>query len=458
MLVAHLESAGSPIDMSAVAEALEQLPPKLRPARFQIWDRLPRTIHGKLDRAALIGLSPSTSPSATSSAADDAADAIAGSVSPAGRAVQPGVAATEPTSAMVATVLDAMRVALERDLSADDDFFRTGGDSLAALVTVTRIEQAIGRPVMVTRLIEHPTARSLAAALDAAAPHAAAPHAAGMAGDPLRHPLVEWEHGDPTDRSLPLLAMFAHGGNGHLLGYYDLLDGLRTLGLPNQVVGFRLPGADERTSPRATVEEQVDAFFDAFLAIAGDRPCVLLGGSSGGLLAWEVARRRRALGHTDDTVLFMDTVHPDALRESRGSRLDKYRQLFTDGGAAGVAREVRVRLESRRRLFLATRRGERESAGTVLGAAQTAAVLVEESVDRSAMAYHPVPQPGRTVLLAAATTDRAYTEQRWRPIAGGLVVVPVEGSHNGPDSIGAAHRVHQVADAAVAELQLLNRP
>jgi thioesterase domain-containing protein len=184
---------------------------------------------------------------------------------------------------------------------------------------------------------------------------------------------------------------------------------------------------------------------------------VLLGGSSGGLLAWEVARRRRALGHTDDTVLFMDTVHPDALRESRGSRFGKYRQLFADGGAAGVAREVRVRFESRRRLFLATRRGEAESSGTALGSAQTAAVLVEESVDRSAMAYHPVPMPGRTVLLAASATDRVHTEQRWRPIAGGLVVVPVEGSHNGPDSIGAAHRVHQVADAAVAELQLLHR-
>jgi thioesterase domain-containing protein len=277
------------------------------------------------------------------------------------------------------------------------------------------------------------------------------------AGDPLHHPLVEWELGDPTDHSLPLLALFAHGGNGHLLGYYDLIDGLRTRGVPHQVVGFRLPGADERTAPRATIEEQVDAFFDAFLAIAGARPCVLLGGSSGGLLAWEVARRRRALGHTDDTVLFMDTVHPDALRESRGSRLDKYRQLFADGGAAGVAREVQRVVESRRRLFLATRRGEAAANGTALGAAQSAAVLVEESVDRSAMAYHPVRLPARTVLLAASATDRAYTEQRWRPVASGLVVTSVEGSHNGPDSIGAAHRVHQVVDAAVAELDRLSR-
>lgn len=445
MLVAHLEGAGSPIDLAAVIEALEQLPPKLRPARFQIWDRLPRTIHGKLDRAALVGLLPSSIPLAGGT--DPDRDPVGGH----------GTAPGTPSQQMLTTVLDAMRTAIERDLSADDDFFRSGGDSLAALVTVTRIEQAIGRPVMVTRLIEHPTARSLAAALDAATVHAAAT----TGDDPLRHPLVEWELGDPGDRSLPLLALFAHGGNGHLLGYYDLIDGLRTRGLPHQVVGFRLPGADERTSPRATIEEQVDAFFDAFCAIAGDRPCVLLGGSSGGLLAWEVARRRRALGHTDDTVLFMDTVHPDALRESRGSRLDKYRQLFADGGAVGVVREVRRVIESRRRLFLATRRGgvgsNGDASGAALGAAQTAAVLVEESVDRSAMAYHPIALPGRTVLLAASATDRAYTEQRWRPVASGLVVVPVEGSHNGPDSIGAAHRVHQVADAAVAELHRLHQ-
>ena len=68
MLVAHLETAGAPIDMSAVASALEQLPPKLRPARFQIWEQLPRTVHGKLDRAALVGLSPAVAPDTTPSA------------------------------------------------------------------------------------------------------------------------------------------------------------------------------------------------------------------------------------------------------------------------------------------------------------------------------------------------------------------------------------------------------
>ena len=440
VLVAHIETSGGRVELQDIADALAVLPPKLRPTRFQVWDRLPRNVHGKLDRGSLVGLTPTRREDGLSPDPQGAPSRRRG-----------GSTAPSPSSATLAVVLDAMTSALEREILPNDDFFRSGGDSLAALLTVTRIEQDLGRPVMVTRLIEHPTAQGLAAALDASA----GSNHRQVASDPLSHPLVEWEQGDPNDRSRPMLALFAHGGNGHLLGYYDLIEGLRMQNIAHHVVGFRLPGADERTVAKATIEHQVDAFFEAFQDIAGHRPCVLLGGSSGGLLAWEVAKRRRALGHHSDTVVFMDTVHPDALRESRGSRFAKYRRLFADGGARGVATELNRRVAARRRLALAIRRGETTGAGAALGAAQTAAVLVEESVDRSAMAYHPLRLPTRTVLLAASATDRAYTEARWRPIASGLVVVPVEGSHNGPDSIGAAHRVHQVVATATLELTRL---
>jgi thioesterase domain-containing protein len=444
VLVAHLETGGRRLELDDIIHVLEELPPKMRPTRFQSWDRLPRTPHGKLDRACLVGLVPSRDVEPASSRSVHPSAAMVSGASHAASTDRLGSPET------LAAVRAAMEGALERDLGLDDDFFRSGGDSLAALVAVTRIEEALGRSVMVTRLIEHPTARRLATALDMSEP---AGRTSDWRVDPLQHPLVEWHLGDPGDRTRPLLALFAHGGNGHLLGYYDLIDDLRHRHLDHQVVGFRLPGADERTAPQPTIEAQVDGFYEVFQTIAGDRPCLLLGGSSGGLLAWEVARRRRASGHTDDTVLFMDTVHPDALRASRGSRADKYRRLWVDGGARGVFTEVRRRIEARRRLVSATKRGP---VSTTMGSAQMAAVLVEESVDRSAIAFHPTSLPCRTVLLAASATDRTYTEDAWRPSAPGLVVVPVEGSHNGPDSIGAAHRVHQVGEAAVSELARLD--
>jgi thioesterase domain-containing protein len=357
-----------------------------------------------------------------------------------------------------------MTSVLGREVDVDDDFFRMGGDSLAALVTVTRLEESLGRPVMVTHLVEHPTPRSLAIALSGAD--------GGRAGRPamsandvstrhrsidgaLAHPLVEWLHGDPHDTSLPALVLFAHGGSGHLLGYYDLLDGLRATGVRHRIVGFRLPGADDRTEPQWTIESQVDAFVDAFETLVGDGPCVLLGGSSGGLLAWEVARRRRATGHVGDTVLFMDTVHPDALRELRGSRWRKYERVWSEGGVRAVAGELR-RVVDGRRLRLAARTNTSRHVLAPMGAARLAAVRVEESVDRSAMAYRPLAQPVRTVLVAAANTDRSVTERRWRPLTPELVVVAVEGDHNGPDSIGAAHRAHQVVAVAVDELARLS--
>jgi hypothetical protein len=150
----------------------------------------------------------------------------------------------------------------------------------------------------------------------------------------------------------------------------------------------------------------------------------------------------------------MDTVHPDALRAARGSRLRKYQKVWDDGGVAGVVGELR-RVVGNRRMRRAARSDQSRATLAPMGSARVAAVRVEESVDRSAMAYVPVAQPVRTVLVAAATTDRAVTEHRWRPLTPELVVVPVQGSHNGPDSIGAAHRVHQVVAVALDELRRL---
>lgn len=445
VLVAHLETAGAQVDTARLDEALSALPAKLRPSRFRVTDALPRNVHGKIDRGALVGVLP------------DDRDVLDTRPDPVVRldGGEPNGATDEASASMLALVTEAVETALQRRVDPDEHFFRSGGDSLAALVTVTRLEAALGRPVMVTLLIEHPTPRSLAAALDRE--RAADASAAASVDDPLRHPLVEWHLGDPTDRSLPLLALFAHGGNGHLLGYYDLLEGLRAAGVRNRVVGFRLPGADDRTTARHSVDAQVEAFLPAFLALAGDAPCVLFGGSSGGLLAWEVARRRRALGHTADTVVLMDTVHPDAMRESRASRWTKYRRLWREQGVPGAIAEVRRVAQSRRMQFAARVGTGTSAAAAPMGAARTAAVLVEESVDRSVMAYHPVALPVRTVLVAATATDRAHTEHRWRPLAGQLVVEPVEGAHSGPESIGLAPRVGRVVEVVVDELERLHR-
>ncbi|GAB3327494.1 hypothetical protein GCM10027299_28180 [Larkinella ripae] len=52
------------------------------------------------------------------------------------------------------------------DLSREDDFFETGGNSLLAMQLVARIQRQFGRPLSVKDVFEHPTLRRLSARLD----------------------------------------------------------------------------------------------------------------------------------------------------------------------------------------------------------------------------------------------------------------------------------------------------
>ncbi|MFC6080641.1 non-ribosomal peptide synthetase [Sphaerisporangium aureirubrum] len=105
-------------DLSVVdlrRDLLDALPPAMIPARFVEVAELPRTRTGKVDRAALTGL----------------AERAAGFVAPSGD-VEPRVAA------QFAELLGAERV------SAADDLFTLGGDSITATRLVSRLWQEFG--------------------------------------------------------------------------------------------------------------------------------------------------------------------------------------------------------------------------------------------------------------------------------------------------------------------------
>ena len=421
VLVGHLEPHhGLTVDLDGARAALAALPPKLRPTRLMVWETLPRTGHGKLDRAAVIGVLPAGAGLAVTDRSDSA---DAGPL------------------AVVAAVFAAQ---LGRAVGDDDDFFLAGGDSLAALGVVLELERRLGRPVAVTELIDAPTAARLAAALARAG-------APDSATDGSTHPLVEWFEPLPADApDAPVLLLFAYGGGGHLLGYQHLLAELRAAHPGRGIVGFRLPGADPRTTPRSTVEEQVDAFWAPLAEIVDGRSCVLFGGSSGGLLAWEVGCRLERSGRRDRVVM-MDTVHPEVLRDDRSSRLAKYRRLVAEGGAVEVLRELRTRVAGRLEFRVARRRFMESPAG-LEGAAVERELVVRRSVDDAALAYRPAPSGLDVRFVAASATERRYTIDRWAPLADRLVVTVVEGTHLGETSIGNPPGVASVARVVLAAL------
>jgi amino acid adenylation domain-containing protein len=135
----------APPDLRAALAA--RLPDHMIPVVFTRVDRMPVTVSGKLDRTLLPppgGLSP-----------DGAVPA------PRREDYEPP---STPTEKVVATAWRAV-LGVE-DVSAGDNFFDLGGQSLLAIRLAARLRRASGRPVPMAAVFSSPRLRDLAAYLD----------------------------------------------------------------------------------------------------------------------------------------------------------------------------------------------------------------------------------------------------------------------------------------------------
>lgn len=270
-LVLH---GGATWDERSLAEFVAaRLPQYMVPQALVQLDELPQTPNGKIDRHALP--EPCLGDAATN-VGDEARLA-------------------RTPSRWEQRILAVWRDVLKLEhIGLDDDFFALGGDSLRAMTLIARLEASLGRSVSAAVLLSAPTVAELAARLVGDADDDDVERTDGM---------VLLRDGD---RGRPLF--FFHSLAGDVWIYRDLVHALQA---DCAVYGLQMPGLDGGATPADdAVETWVATYVERMRTVQPAGPYRFAGYSSGGLLAYEAARRLIASGETVEFLGLIDSGVP----------------------------------------------------------------------------------------------------------------------------------------------------
>jgi thioesterase domain-containing protein/acyl carrier protein len=168
-----------------------------------------------------------------------------------------------------------------------DNFFDLGGHSLLAVQLVSRVSRRFGRELPLAALLTDGTIEQMAVLID-------------QTGDGRPwSPLVPIR---PHGTLAPLFCIHPAGGN--VLGYHELA---QHVGSERPVYAIQARGVDGLQKPHATFDAMLGDYLAAIRAVQPAGPYHLLGWSSGGVLAYEIARRLAESGETVAQVSLIDS-------------------------------------------------------------------------------------------------------------------------------------------------------
>ncbi|MEM9562037.1 MAG: amino acid adenylation domain-containing protein [Actinomycetota bacterium] len=432
-LVAHVE--GPPdLGVDRLRSAVRDgLPATLRPSHVAVHHRLPRTPNGKLDRVAAAGLPITTGvePGTGTTPAADASTAGADAVDP------------ELLALLRDHFADSLRHA---DLGHDDSFFDRGGHSLLAMELVMALEDAIGRPVPVADLYDHPTPRELARHLaTGAAPTPASVVADRPAGAIDRSFLVPIQ---PNGNRSPIFAI-------HVLGvdcaFFRPLSA--RLGPDQPMYGLGQPTVELDTAGPTDVADVARGYAEEIDRVAPDGPVVLAAISLGGVVAYELAQQLLDRGREVSLLALFDAFGPDATPPSTRQRLAAQLTRATSDPAR-FAREQAG--HQGRRVMRTIERGGlsvRRRLGIRNDARMQIRRFIEDNV-RAQSDYRYEPYAGSMLVIKAGddplAADHLDDGMGWRVMAaGGLELASAPGGHL---SMMDEPNVEWVAEAMQASL------
>jgi acyl-coenzyme A synthetase/AMP-(fatty) acid ligase/thioesterase domain-containing protein/acyl carrier protein len=367
---------------------MRSAPPAMLPARFYLEASIPRLPSSKLDIRALGAL--------------DEARVRHERAEPIDAAAITAVGWDDHVSQTVARIWrDVLRVPVR---TPEDDFFDSGGDSLSAVTFVLGLERALHLEITLTLINEAPRFHQLC-------------HALRERRAPGSVPLITLKDGDGQP---PIF--FIHGVGGNLV---EILPAARRVTYPGAVIGVRARGVVRGETPHTSIEAMAADYLREIKRRQPNGPYHLCGYSSGGLAAFEIARRLSEAGDEVGLVGLFDTTMSPVRWPLR---------TWLAIGTRQVARLVAaVRAVPVRRWPVALRTsGEQLRTWRLsISAAPSLGIRVAASTLLASARYRPGFYRGELTLFSPVGREPGLPalESLWRHHARTVVVVETPGTH-----------------------------
>lgn len=171
------------------------------------------------------------------------------------------------------------------------NFFELGGNSLLAVRLFTQIEEVFGKKLPLTTLFQAVTVEQQANMLYQEADLAFS--------SSLIVPI------QPNGDKLPLFCI--HGADGNVLVFRDLP---RYLDSNQPVYGIQAKGLDGKQAPHTQIEEMAADYIREMQAVQPEGPYLLVGFSTGGIVAFEIAQQLQAQNQQVALLALLDTYAP----------------------------------------------------------------------------------------------------------------------------------------------------
>lgn len=309
----------------------------------------------------------------------------------------------------------------------DEDFFASGGHSLAALEVIAAAEEQLGLSVSIGALFAHPTVQALAASI------------AGERGEgaefapvlPLREqPVVP----DATEAPAPLFILPPAGGLGWCYaGYLSHLPAQQGV-YAVQAEAFSDPQAGFASSLQELAEGYLKLIEKTLAERSLPRRFALMGWSVGGTAAVQVAALAQAAGAQVERVILLDAYPSEQWQGVPApDEQESFRALLRMGGLPEPAADERLdlpgTLERLQRAGSAMGYLPEEKLGVCLGSMRASAALMRGAEQ----AFFE----GDVLLVGVPHEDQPYLDAAgWSAHASSFRAVLLEGTH--PDLVNPA--------------------